>query len=149
MSLRKLVSIRKISDVSPIKDADYIEVVTIDGWKCVTKKGHFNKGDLAVYFEIDSFLDTARPAFSFLSKMNRNYEGRTGAVLRTALLRGQLSQGLALPIQDFPEIVELLAKYTDYNKVNEQHNLAELLNVVKWEYFCQGISKSTKNTRSN
>jgi hypothetical protein len=32
---RKLASIRKISDLSPIEGADKIELATIDGWKVV------------------------------------------------------------------------------------------------------------------
>ena len=53
---RKLASIQKILDIQPIPDADAIEVATIQGWKVVVKKGDFQIGDLAIYFEVDSFF---------------------------------------------------------------------------------------------
>ena len=42
---RKLVTIRTIDAISPIPDADAIEVATIGGWNVVTKKGEFKPGD--------------------------------------------------------------------------------------------------------
>ena len=56
MSERKLASIRKVSALQEIKDADKIEVAVVDGWKCVVRKGEFQPGDLGIYYEIDSFL---------------------------------------------------------------------------------------------
>ena len=77
--MRKIVTIRYINDVQPIKDADQIEVVTVDGWRCVAKKG-----DLCVYFEIDSFLPES-PNFDFLAKTGVfEMDGKKGYVLRTA-----------------------------------------------------------------
>jgi RNA ligase (TIGR02306 family) len=58
-----------------------------------------------VYFEIDSLLPSGNPAFSFLAARSREVtialdEGKTasGYRLRTVRLRGQISQGLALPL---------------------------------------------------
>ena len=53
---RKLVSVQYVHDVSPIPGANRIELAHVLGWQCVVKKGQFKKGDLGVYFEIDSFL---------------------------------------------------------------------------------------------
>lgn len=96
--MRKLVTIRKINDIVPIEGADAIELVKIDGWQCVAKKGEFQKGDLCVYFEIDSFLPVI-PEFEFLRKSSFKRMGeKEGFRIKTIRLRGQLSQGLALPI---------------------------------------------------
>jgi len=54
--MRKLASVQTIRDIQPIEDADAIEVVSILGWKVVTKKGEFQLGQKCVYFEVDSFL---------------------------------------------------------------------------------------------
>lgn len=43
--MRKLVTIRTIAEVVPIDGADQIEVVKLDGWQCVVKKGKFALGD--------------------------------------------------------------------------------------------------------
>ena len=53
---RVLVSVRTIGEVSPIPKADRLEVVKVDGWKVVAKKGEFKEGDLCRFFEIDSFV---------------------------------------------------------------------------------------------
>src|SRR5690606_28178781 len=98
------------------------EVATVDGWKVVVKKGEFKVGDIAVYFEIDSFLPESDPRYAFLMKSKRTFNGVVGHRLRTIRLRGQVSQGLLLPIHEFPE-----AWYVSYK------TLDELLGITKWE----------------
>jgi hypothetical protein len=113
--MRKLVTIRTVSEVNPIPDADTIECLTVEGWKVVSQKGNFKPGDPCVYFEIDSFLPDGNPLWQDLvDKSSREYEGRKGHVLRTIKLRGQVSQGFCIPLHEFPEIMdELLQKYHD------------------------------------
>lgn len=105
--MRKLATIQRIADVQPIEGADAIEKVKINEWWCVAKRGEFEKNDVCVYFEIDSLLPLDNQAFAFLAKGNKpkkvNYDGveYTGYRLKTIKLRGQLSQGLALPLSTF------------------------------------------------
>ena len=121
--MRKLATIRVAKELNPIVGADAIEAVRVDGWTCVSKKGEFQVGDKGIYFEIDSFLNGEDQRFQFLSKQFINFEGKTGARLRTIRLRGQLSQGLFLPLEKFPEL-QGLAVGAD---------LTEILGVTKWE----------------
>lgn len=102
--MRKLVSIQKVSDVIEHPNADLLELAKINGWICVVKKGEFKPGDLGVYFEIDSFLPSSDERFSFLSKSFLEFEGIMGARIHTLRLRGELSQGLLLPLSLFPEV---------------------------------------------
>lgn len=107
---RKLVSARVINAVDPIEGADAIEVVTVDGWKVVVKKGEFEVGDPCVYCEIDSFLPTGNPAWQFLvDKSPRTFEGTVGHRLRTIKLRGQVSQGFVMPLGALPSVSYVLA----------------------------------------
>ena len=101
---RKLASVQYIHDVTPIEGADAIECAHVLGWQVVTKKGEFSVGDIGVYFEIDSFLPI-RPEFEFLRKSSYKKTDLMGEGfrLRTARLRGQLSQGLLLPMSILPE----------------------------------------------
>jgi len=102
--MRKLATIRKISDVSPIPNADRIEVVTVDGWAVVAKKGEFAVGDACVYFEIDSFLPV-EDRYEFLRASSfRKMSYGDGFRLKTIRFRKQISQGLALPVSSFPEL---------------------------------------------
>lgn len=107
MALRKLVTIRTISEILPIEGADLIELVRVDGWKSVVKKGQFKIGDKVVYFEIDSFLPI-ESRFEFLrkncyKKMVVDGEEKEGFRLRTITLKKKISQGLIMPLSDFPE----------------------------------------------
>lgn len=122
---RKLVTVRRIDALDPIPGADAIEVATVEGWKLVVKRGEFQVGDKCVYFEIDSFLPTGNPAWQFLvDKSSRTFNGVVGHKLRTVKLRGQISQGLALRLDGFPQIAVDTDRDTD---------LSELLGVEKWE----------------
>ena len=125
---RKLASIRKIEKIDPISGADKIELVTVDGWKVVVAKDVGHKiGDFVVYCEIDSFLPI-KPEYEFLRKSSYKKMGdQEGFRLRSVKLRGQISQGLILPIKDvipFPDVL-------DYMEVGK--DVTELLGVVKYE----------------
>lgn len=121
---RKLASIEKVWKIEPIEGADNIELAHVLGWQCVVNKGQFKPMDLGVYFEIDSFLPI-RPEFEFLrssSYRNSDILGE-GFKLKTMRFKGQLSQGLLLPVSLFPQI----AGY------NVGRGVAEELGVRKWE----------------
>lgn len=121
--MRRLASIRRVSEIFPIVGADAIEAARVDGWTCVVKKGEFATGDLGVYYEIDSFLPAEDSRYSFLEKSFIEVDGKRGARLRTMRLRGQLSQGLLLPISSFPELTEAV----------EGDDVTEALGITKWE----------------
>jgi hypothetical protein len=116
---RQLVTIRTVSDLLPIPGADLIEVAQVDGWKCVVKKGDFRVGDMGVYFEIDSILPCNKPQFDFLTKGVKPHR------LKTIRLRKQLSQGLLVPLNQFPELLDDAGK--SYN------DLAGILGVIKYD----------------
>ena len=97
--MRKLASIRKVTELKPIAGADLIQLALVDGWQCVVKKDEFRVGDLAVYCEVDSFLPVVEQ-FEFLRKSSYKQlpSGEEGFRLKTMRLRGELSQGLLLPL---------------------------------------------------
>jgi RNA ligase (TIGR02306 family) len=125
--MRKLASIRTIDSIAPIEGADAIEVATVGGWKIVVKKGEFAVGDLAVYLEIDSWVPTELAPFLSKGKDPREFEGIKGERLRTIKLRGQLSQGLLLPLS----VVFELSPTTEVDIVGV--DVTEALGIVKWE----------------
>lgn len=143
---RKLASVRKITDIQPIPDADSIEVVVVGGWKVVTKKGEFSVGDLCVYCEIDSFLPIL-PQYEFLRKSSykKLSTGEEGFRLRTIKLRGQVSQGLVLPMSLLLEYLEpVLEKVSqglaspisvlpDGSTLFEGLDVTEILSITKYE----------------
>jgi len=119
--MRKLATVRTVSEIRPIEGADMIELAIIDGWQCVAKKGELKQGAKALYCEIDSLLPANDPRFAFLAARgtSKNADGAEGYRLRSIKLRGQLSQGLALPVEMFPEI--------------EDDDIDTALGIVKYE----------------
>jgi len=123
--MRKLVTIRTVSNIRPIPDADAIECASVDGWSVVVKKNEFQVGAACVYFEIDSFLPLSDARFAFLEKNKIIWNEKNGIRLRTIKLRGQISQGMILPLKNFPELAEHSnAKDMDFS---------EMLGIEKWE----------------
>lgn len=135
--MRKLASVQKISDIRPIEGADRIELAQVEGWQCVINKGQFQKGDLAVYFEIDSFLPV-KSQYEFLrgNSFRKNELLGEGFRLRTMKFRGQISQGLLMPLSQLPElknITDSIAAGTITEDSLIGKDVTELLGVVEWE----------------
>jgi RNA ligase (TIGR02306 family) len=130
--MRKLASIRKIADIRPIQDADAIEVAVVDGWKVVVKKGEYSVGDLAVYIEIDSWVPTELAPFLSKGQEPREYNGVKGERLRTVKLRGQVSQGLLLKIEDDIK-TRLLIAWQNSEIPGDADDVTDLFGIQKWE----------------
>ncbi len=106
--MRKLATIETIAALDPIQGADQIERATVKGWELVVKKGEFKVGDRAVYIEIDSLVPD-EPVFEFLRA--RKFR------VRTIKLRGQISQGLAIPTSVLPDNLHLAPVGTDVTEI--------------------------------
>lgn len=94
--MRQLATIQKISEIRPIEGADNIQMTMMQnlGWECViAKKDNFKVGDPVVYFEVNSILPE-RNEFEFLREKKFR--------IRTIKLRGQVSQGLIMPLTILP-----------------------------------------------
>jgi RNA ligase (TIGR02306 family) len=85
----KLASIQTITNIREISGADRIEAATVLGYQTVIKKGEFRAGDLCVWHEPDTIVPE-RPEYEFLRKQ--------GFRLKVSRFKGQVSQGLALPL---------------------------------------------------
>jgi len=123
--MRKLVTIQKIEEKKLIEGADKIEAARVKGWWIVVQKDQFRVGDSVLYYEIDSFLPV-RPEYEFLLKGNKPkkmlFDGKEieGIRLKTIKLKGQISQGLIMPI---PEGL----------KIPDDGDVSEELGVIKFE----------------
>lgn len=136
MSERKLARVVVIDDVIKHPNADALDLCTIGGWVVVSQRGLYEPGDLACYFEIDSWVPTTVAPFLSKGKEPKVYEGVQGERLRSIKLRGELSQGLLIPLHELPNGLEI------QNEVNRQAlesmggfdlDLTETLGVLKWE----------------
>jgi len=123
--MRKMASIRRIDSVRPIPGADAIECARVGGWDVVVKRDEFQAGDLAVYCEIDSWIPHELAPFLSKGSEPRVFEGVPGERLRTVKLRGQVSQGLLLPLD--PTCANIVSK------LFEGLDVSAPLNIQKWE----------------
>ena len=104
---RSLAYIQTVHDIQPIAGADNIELIHVNAWTLIAKKGEFQDGDKCVFFEIDSKLPADNPAFEFLAA--KHYKVKTYKLSKF----GVVSQGLALPLSALPEIDPAIELNTD------------------------------------
>lgn len=123
--MSNLATIRRISEIKSIPDADFIVAYRIDGWWIVDSKDKYHVGDLVIYVEIDTWIPHALAPFLSKGTEPRTYEGVVGERLRTVKLRGQLSQGLLLPVSELDA--------TQFGiEFFEGQDVTEILGVLKW-----------------
>ena len=138
---RKLASIERIQEVKPIPDADAIEAYRVLGWWVVGKKGEHQVGDFVVYIELDTWVPHELAPFLSKGKEPREYDGVLGERLRTVKLRGQVSQGLLLNINDMfyfdDEILLFVTKpknlVTPYQTLIEGTDITDMFGFQKWD----------------
>jgi RNA ligase (TIGR02306 family) len=144
--MRKLATIDTISSIIPHNNADSLELAIVRGWQVVVRKNEFKEGDKIVFFEIDSWIPTEIAPFLSKGKEPREYEGIKGERLRTVKLRGEISQGLILPISiiGFSNIDyfgnighKIINQDGEYNilyiPIHDGVDITELLGIQKWE----------------
>jgi hypothetical protein len=95
---RELAYVDTVHDIVPIAGADNIELVHVEAWNLIARKGEFKEGDKCVFFEIDSRLPKEDARFDFMEK--KGYKVKTMKLSKF----GVYSEGLALPLSQFPEI---------------------------------------------
>ena len=127
MSDRKLAKLVAIDSLEPIAKADRLELARVGGWQSVVQKGEFQVGQEVVYIEVDAWIPTSvAPFLTRPGHTPKIYKGIQGERLKTIKLRGVLSQGLILPVDQVRSIVkekpELEGGFID-----------DILGITKWE----------------
>lgn len=95
---RELAYVVKIDAIEPIVGSDNCEAAIVGGWRVMVRKGTFEPNDLAIYFEIDSKVDTTRPEFAFLEKKGGKIKTQRYTFGGKGLM---ISQGLLMAAEDF------------------------------------------------
>ena len=113
---RELCYVVNIDRIEPIIGSDNCEAAVVGGWKVMTRKGTFQAGDKAVYFEIDSKVPETE-TFAFLAP--KHYKVKTQKY--TFGGKGNfVSQGLLMAFEDFHYELD---KYKDYFDEGYIYNL--------------------------
>ena len=127
--MRKLARVVRIDTVERHPNADALDLCTVGGWRVVSKLDEYKAGDLAVYFEVDAWVPHELAPFLSKGKEPKEYNGVLGNRLRSIKLRGELSQGLLLPLSVLPaEEDDAIGTYS-----YPDADVTSLLNVQKYE----------------
>jgi RNA ligase (TIGR02306 family) len=140
MSSHKVL-VTAIDEVLPHPNADRLELVRVGGWICVTGKGNFTAGDHCVYIPIDSVLppNVEGKLFPPDSKVKL-----TKSRVKTAKIRGAVSQGMAVPMQTFGKVWSLgtdvaselgITKYQPPVKMSTKSGVRPVRKSVNNPYF--------------
>ena len=92
---RELAYIVKVLETKELPNYTNVHYIRILEWWCVAPKD-IKLGDLVVYFEVDSLLPKDDNRFSFLASKKFR--------IKPTKICGTVSQGLVLPLSDFPEL---------------------------------------------
>ena len=94
---RELCYVVNIDRIEPIVGSDNCEAAVVGGWRVMTRKGTFQAGDKAVYFEIDSKVPEIE-TFAFLAPKHYKVKTQKYTFGGKGLM---ISQGLLMSFEDF------------------------------------------------
>ena len=130
--MRKLASVQKIEEVKDIPNADRIQAYHVQGWWVVDQRDKYQVGDKVIYCEVDSWIPHDLAPFLSKGQEPKEYNGVKGNRLRTIKLKGQLSQGLILPISIKPLDNPI---NTEFSFIGHDlgSDVSSILGIQKWE----------------
>jgi RNA ligase (TIGR02306 family) len=131
------VPLTKILEINPHSNADKLEVAMVYGFQVIVKKGQYKAGDSVVYIPIDSILPQWLEDRLF--PMTKNEDGvmvppkvkLNHHRVRQIRLRKVASQGMLIDTTD-------IADKVNFRKAKMEDNLAETLEITKYEPPVQG-----------
>ena len=132
---RELAYVVKIDNIIPIDGADRVEQAVVGGWHIMVRKGQFNVGDKAVYFEIDSKVPEREP-YMFLA--DKHFKIKTQKYFKGTVI----SQGLLMAFEDFDwaenkyEVGTFLTKELGVTYAVEEDNKRKS-NITKYDKMYQ------------
>lgn len=114
---RELAYVVKINSIEPIVGSDNCEAAIVGGWRVMVRKGQFNAGDLAVYFEIDSKLPENDERFAFMARKNYKVKTQRYTFGGKGLM---ISQGLLMSAEDLGWNKEDMTEFGDERFVTKK-----------------------------
>lgn len=114
---RELAYVVKINSIEPIVGSDNCEAAIVGGWRVMVRKGQFESGDLAVYFEIDSKLPENNERFAFMARKNYKVKTQRYTFGGKGLM---ISQGLLMSAEDLGWNKEDMTEFGDERFVTKK-----------------------------
>ena len=112
--------------IEPHGNADALELAAVGGYRAVVVKGRYQTGDLAVYVPEGSLVpEYLQERLGLVGRLAGSQKNRVKAIR----LRGVLSQGLVVPLDDGHTLTNGAG---ESREVSEGDDLAEFLGVEKY-----------------
>lgn len=133
------VPLTNILEITPHSNAERLELATVYGFQVIVKKGQYKKGDVVVYVPIDSILPQwlEDKLFPYTKDADGKLQPPKITLhhhrVRQIRIRGLASQGMLIDTTD-------LADKVNFRKARIEDNLAETLEITKYEPPVQGPS---------
>lgn len=128
------VTVERVKEVQNHPNADSLDICKVEGlaYSFVTGRDEVSVGDLVVYFPIESQLPEAVKAV-FPEAITKKLHGKNRDRVKTATLRGVISQGLQVAVDKFP-----MDRFSVDLALNESwktpgYDLTTVLGVTKFE----------------
>jgi RNA ligase (TIGR02306 family) len=112
----------KVTDIKPIDGADNIELVVVNGWNCISKKGEHRVDELTIITTTDAVIPQ-----SLSDEIGVTNYLRKGGRVRTIKLKGVYSECLIIPFIYAEELTHPKAKWA------EGTDMMDLLKITKYE----------------
>ena len=122
----------RIDAVRVHTNADTLEIVDIQGYQCVVKKGAFKVGDLAIYVYPESVIPQTAP-FKFIWEPYVGLDGLVPVRRRRVTVRKfrkEWSEGLLLPLSDFMDAYNPKLNPLDWK---EGEDVSDILGITHYE----------------
>lgn len=134
------VLITKIDDVFDHPNADNLSIIKLGGYNCISGKlenglPRYSKGELVVYVPENTIVPEFMLKHGYYNeeKQKGMLAGTQGNRVKPIKLRGILSEGIIFPLSKTQDGYPYLDYESYSGMVWEGDNVAERLNMVKWE----------------
>jgi hypothetical protein len=132
-------NIIRVSEILPHPDPETtnLELIHIDGYQVVVRKGDFKVGDLAIYIQPDSIVPQTDP-FKFIWGEYVGIDGKVPEKRRRITVRkfrGQWSEGLLLPLGEFATLATgpVIGGNRELYYVSEGDDVSGLLGITHYD----------------
>lgn len=125
----RLATIVRIPIILPHMNADNLVIIPINGLQFIARVGQFKIGDLGVFIQAGSVVPQTEP-FRFIWEPKLDSHGWTSdreRRIEARKFRQELSEGLLLPLSDFPELTNPESSFIAY--VQEGYDVSNLLGI--------------------
>lgn len=143
---RALASVQRIQLTETIPNCDFIVIAEVLGYRVIVKLSDFpntkvgdETGELCVFFEPDSVLDSSNPQFAFLKSSNWR--------IKTMKMRGVFSQGLAMPLSIVTSFGLDPATLKEGDNVTKALRVRKYVSAEESGQYCSGKSPLDQSLR--